>query len=155
MSVDDLLVAARARYTRLSASEAWAALGAGALFVDVRPIHQRERDGEVPGAVVVGRNVLEWRLDPAGDWRMPEAAGVDQRVILLCNEGCSTQLAAVSLLDLGLVAVTDVIGGFQAWLEAGLPTVPAGSGTDRTAPESVNGAGATPVARYPHGAPGG
>ena len=136
-ALDAMLAGAQARYVRLSPARAWAALQAGALLVDTRPADQRRRDGEVPGAVVVGRNVLEWRLDPDGAWRMPEATGPDQQVVLLCDEGCSTQLAVVSLLDLGLVGATDVIGGMQAWLADGLPTAPPGTCVDRTEPQAV------------------
>jgi len=136
-ALDAVLAGAQARYERLSPARAWAALQARALLVDTRPADQRRRDGEVPGAVVVGRNVLEWRLDPDGAWRMPEATGPDQQVVLLCDEGCSTQLAVVSLLDLGLLRATDVVGGMQAWLADGLPTAPPGTCVDRTAPPAV------------------
>jgi rhodanese-related sulfurtransferase len=135
--LDALLAAAAARLERLEPAQAWDALAGGALLVDVRPIEQRQRDGEVPGAIVVGRNVLEWRLDPAGPWRIPELDDADRLVVLLCDEGCSTQLAAVSLQDIGVRRATDVIGGVQAWLAAGLPTVPAGTCVDRTAPPPV------------------
>ena len=135
-ALDAVLAGAQARYERLSPARAWAAMQAGALLVDTRPADQRRRDGEVPGAVVVGRNVLEWRLDPDGAWRMPEATGRHQQVVLLCDEGCSTQLAVVSLLDLGLVGATDVIGGMQAWLADGLPTAPPGTCVDRTEPQA-------------------
>lgn len=134
MSVEELLAQARDRFHRLTPEQAWDALAAGALVVDIRPGFQREHDGEVPGAVVVGRNVLEWRLEPGGVWRMPEAPEGDALVVLLCDQGCATQLAAASLLDLGCRNVSDVIGGFQAWLEAGLPTAPAGTCPDRTLP---------------------
>lgn len=92
-----------------------AVLAAGALLVDTRPTEQRMADGEIPGAAVIDRNVLEWRLDPAGDHRIPEAS-YDRRIILFCNEGYSSSLAAVTLRELGLDA-TDLIGGYQAWLE--------------------------------------
>jgi rhodanese-related sulfurtransferase len=137
-ALDAALAGARARYERLTPARALAALQGGALLVDIRPIDQRQRDGEVPGAVVVARNVLEWRLDPVGAWRMPEATGPEQQVVLLCDEGCSTQLAVVSLLDLGLVRATDVVGGMQAWLAAGLPTAPLGTCTDRTLPPRLD-----------------
>ena len=137
-ALDAVLAGAQARYERLSPARAWAALRAGALLVDTRPADQRRRDGEVPGAVVVGRNVLEWRLDPDGAWRMPEATGPDQQVVLLCDEGCSTQLAVVSLLELGLGRATDVVGGMQAWLADGLPTAPPGTCVDRTPAQPVD-----------------
>jgi rhodanese-related sulfurtransferase len=134
MSLARRLAEAEARYERLSPEDAWQALQDGALLVDIRPTDQRANAGEVAGAIVVGRNVLEWRLDPAGEHRMRELRGADQRVVLLCAEGCSTILAVASLLDLGLSRATDVIGGFAAWQAAGLPVVPAGTCVDRTPP---------------------
>jgi rhodanese-related sulfurtransferase len=97
-------------------------MAGGALLVDTRPVAQREADGEVPGALVVERNVLEWRLDPASAARLPEATGHDVEVIVLCNEGYASSLAADSLRTLGLHRATDVVGGYQAWAAAGLPT---------------------------------
>jgi rhodanese-related sulfurtransferase len=134
VALDNVLAAAEARYERLNPAEAWAALQAGALLVDTRPSEQRGRDGEVPGAVVIGRNVLEWRLDPTSPSPMPGAPGPHHLTVLLCDEGCSTVLAVASLLDLGFTRATDVIGGMQAWLAAGLPTVPAGTCADETRP---------------------
>ncbi|HKW60776.1 MAG TPA: rhodanese-like domain-containing protein [Candidatus Dormibacteraeota bacterium] len=93
----------------------------GALLVDTRSAEQRARGGEIPGACVVERTVLEWRLDPTSSTRLPEAASHDLRVIVICEEGFSSSLAAASLQDLGLVNATDVIGGFRAWEAAGLP----------------------------------
>lgn len=93
----------------------------GALLIDIRPGEQRARDGAIPGAVVIDRTVLEWRLDPESSSRIPEATDHDRRVIVVCTEGFSSSLAAASLQDLGLVNATDVIGGFQAWKAAGLP----------------------------------
>jgi len=101
--------------------EAAAEKAAGAVLVDVRPMEQRQRDGRIPGAVVVDRTVLEWRLDPTSADRIPEATDDQVRVIVICNEGFSSSLAAASLKDIGLVHATDVIGGFQAWKAAGLP----------------------------------
>jgi rhodanese-related sulfurtransferase len=98
-----------------------ARLAAGALLVDTRPLEQRERDGEVPGAVVVDRNVLEWRLDPASPWRLPQVTGHDLEVIVLCNQGYSSSLVADTLRTLGLHRAVDVIGGFEAWAAQGLP----------------------------------
>jgi len=86
----------------------------GALIVDIRPSEQRERDGEVPGAVVVDRNVLEWRLDPTSPHRIPEATGTDREVVVVCNEGYASSLAAASLQRLGLRRATDLDGGIQA-----------------------------------------
>jgi rhodanese-related sulfurtransferase len=120
-SVDELLEAARARLQRVTAQEAAAAVGRGALLVDTRPIQQRRAEGEIPGAKLIERNVLEWRLDPAGEARIEEAVGYDVEVIVVCSEGYSSSLAAASLQDLGLRRATDLIGGFQAWRAAGLP----------------------------------
>jgi rhodanese-related sulfurtransferase len=102
--------------------EAAVRIAAGALLVDIRPAAQRRREGEVPGALVVERNVLEWRLDPASGARLPEATGYDVDVIVLCSEGYTSSLAADSLRSLGLHRATDVVGGFAAWAAAGLPT---------------------------------
>ena len=88
----------------------------GALVVDIRPVEQRSRDGELDGAIVIDRNVLEWRLDPASEHRIPEITGYGQRVIVMCNEGYQSSLAAATLQDLGLSRATDLIGGFQALL---------------------------------------
>ena len=93
----------------------------GALLVDIRPQAQRAAEGEVPGALIIERNVLEWRLDPASDARLPEAGSYDLRVIVMCSAGYTSSLAAASLQDLGLSAATDLVGGFQAWARAGLP----------------------------------
>jgi rhodanese-related sulfurtransferase len=89
--------------------------------VDTRSEAQRRRDGLIPGALIVDRNVLEWRLDPASPWRVPELRDHAQRVIVVCNEGYSSSLAAAALQELGLVNATDLAGGFQAWAAAGLP----------------------------------
>ena len=121
-SIDQVLEEARGRLRRLEPAEAAARMADGALLVDTRPVAQREADGEVPGALVVERNVLEWRLDPASDARLPEATGHDVEVIVLCNEGYASSLAADSLRALGLHRATDVVGGYQAWAAAGLPT---------------------------------
>jgi rhodanese-related sulfurtransferase len=88
---------------------------AGALVVDTRPVEQRRRDGELPGALVVDRNVLEWRLDPTSPHRLPVAADPDRRIVIVCNEGYSSSLAAHTLQRLGLRNATDLRGGFQAW----------------------------------------
>jgi rhodanese-related sulfurtransferase len=120
-SVDDLLAAARARLHRLDATEAAEAAARGALLVDTRPLQQRRDEGEIPGALLIERNHLEWRLDPASDARIPEATGYDVEVIVVCSEGYSSSLAAASLQDLGLLRATDLDGGFHAWRDAGLP----------------------------------
>jgi rhodanese-related sulfurtransferase len=120
-SVDELLDAARASLQRVGPAEALAAVADGALLVDTRPSELRARDGIVPGAIVIDRNVLEWRLDPAGSNHIPEITSHDQQVILFCDEGYASSLAAKSLQDLGLRNATDLIGGIQAWIAAGLP----------------------------------
>jgi rhodanese-related sulfurtransferase len=121
-TVDDLLAEARARIERASPREAAARIAAGAHLVDIRPAAQRAREGEVPGSLIVERNVLEWRFDPASDARLPEATGYDVDVIVLCSEGYTSSLAADALRSLGLHRATDVVGGFLAWAAAGLPT---------------------------------
>lgn len=122
-TVDELLALVRGRIERVEPVEAWLRLSGGALLVDTRPVEQRERDGEVPGAVVVDRNVLEWRLDPASPDRLPVVTGYDLEVVVLCNEGYSSSLVADTLRTLGLTRTSDVIGGFVAWAAAGLPVV--------------------------------
>ncbi|MEX3107350.1 MULTISPECIES: rhodanese-like domain-containing protein [unclassified Streptomyces] len=120
--MDALLEQTRATYARVEAREAYEATRAGdALLVDIRYAALRERDGLIPGALVVERNELEWRLDPQGSHRAPEATGHDLRVVVICNEGYASSLAAASLHRLGLHRATDLVGGFQAWRAAGLP----------------------------------
>ncbi len=121
MTVDELLARARAALTRLTPHEAAAVRDAGGLLVDIRYAALRDRDGLIPGALVVERNELEWRLDPASAHRAPEASGHDLPVVVICNEGYASSLAAVSLRQLGLRHATDLAGGFQAWRDAGLP----------------------------------
>jgi rhodanese-related sulfurtransferase len=121
-SIDDLLAEARARLDRVTPQEAAARWAAGAVLVDIRPAAQRAVEGEVPGALLVERNVLEWRFDPASDARLPEATGYDVDVIVLCQEGYTSSLAADALRSLGLHRATDVVGGFRDWLAAGLPS---------------------------------
>jgi rhodanese-related sulfurtransferase len=113
-TIDDLLAAARRNLDRVAPENMEAEQASGALVVDIRPVEQRTRDGEFPGAVVIDRNVLEWRLDPAGDYRIPET-GYDKRIIVVCNEGYASSLAAVMLRNLGIERATDLDGGFQAW----------------------------------------
>lgn len=122
-TIDELLAAARAEIERLTPAETLAAMREGAALVDVRPSEQRRRDGLVPGAWVVDRNVLEWRLDPASEHRTPALARRDQRLILICDEGYQSSLAAATLRRFGL-AVADVIGGVQLWRAEGLPLDP-------------------------------
>ena len=114
-SIDELLAAARARLDRVEPSDLDGERAAGALVVDIRPLEQRERDGLLPGAIVIDRNVLEWRLDPSCAHRIPLATSHDLRIVIVCNEGYSSSLAAANLRDLGLHRATDLVGGFQAW----------------------------------------
>ncbi len=120
-TVDDLLAAARARLDRPDPRRAAAMVADGAILVDTRPGWQREQEGEIPGALVIERNHLEWRLDPASDARIPQAVDHDVTWILFCSESYSSSLAAASLQDLGLHRATDLDGGFHAWKAAGLP----------------------------------
>ena len=115
-TVDDLLEAARARIDRVTPQAAVEAIGYGALLVDTRPLQQRQQEGEIPGALLIERNVLEWRLDPTSPWRLPEVTNHDQQVVVLCDEGYASSLAAASLQSLGLHRATDLDGGYQAWL---------------------------------------
>ncbi|MEV0847078.1 rhodanese-like domain-containing protein [Streptomyces sp. NPDC049954] len=119
--IDELLDRVRAGLDRLTPQQACAAADEGALLVDIRYAALRDRDGLIPGALVVERNELEWRLDPRGSHRAPQATGHELRVVVICNEGYASSLAAESLHRLGLRRATDLIGGFQAWRAAGLP----------------------------------
>ena len=131
-TINELLELARARYQRVDAPTAFAAMESGALLIDTRTDGQRQRDGEIPGALVIDRTVLEWRVDPASGASHPAIAGLDMPMVLLCNQGFSSSLAVASLLDLGATDVTDVIGGFEAWKAAGLPvTAPSPGGSKR------------------------
>ena len=120
-SLQDLLDAARTGPPRLTPAQALEAVRAGALLVDTRTDEQRARQGDLPGAVVVDRTVLEWRLDPDSPWRIPEATGRDVQVVVVCRQGYSSSIAAASLRALGLHRATDLAGGVEAWLAAGLP----------------------------------
>jgi rhodanese-related sulfurtransferase len=119
-TIDDVLAQARSRLRRLTPHEARDAVVAGAVLVDIRPERQRAAEGEIPGALVIERNVLEWRFDPASQARLP-LAHYDLHVIVLCSEGYTSSLAAASLQDLGVHRATDLDGGFLAWRAAGLP----------------------------------
>lgn len=119
-SIDEILQAARQRLQRLDPVAARDAMRDGAILVDTRPQALRQAQGSVPGALVVERNVLEWRFDPRSDARLPEATGYDVHLIIMCSEGYASSLAAASLQDLGLHNATDLIGGFLAWANAGL-----------------------------------
>lgn len=115
-----ILEAARARLHRLPAVDVPAALRRGAVLVDIRPQAQRAREGEVPEALVIERNVLEWRCDPTSDARLPAAVDDDVEWVILCSEGYTSSLAAAALIDLGLHRATDVVGGYHALVAAGV-----------------------------------
>ena len=119
--IDQILDEARARLERLAPEEAHRVVADGGVLVDIRPAAQRAEQGEVPDALVIERNVLEWRLDPRSDARLP-LASYDLPVVVICAEGYTSSLAAAALQDLGVHRATDVEGGFQAWEKAGLPT---------------------------------
>ena len=119
-TAEDLLAEARTKITRLSPADARGAHERGDLLIDIRPEEQRRRDGHIPGAVIIQRNVLEWRLDPQCPQRDPGLARTDRRVILICDEGYQSSLAAATIRRFGLDAC-DVTGGAQAWIAAGLP----------------------------------
>ncbi len=125
-TVDDRLAEARNGLVRLDPAAARVAQLDGALLVDIRPAAQRAAEGMVPRALVIERNVLEWRLDPVGDARIAEAPGFDDLVVVICQEGYASSFAAASLRGIGLVRATDLAGGFRAWREAGLPVQPGG-----------------------------
>ena len=125
ISIEQMLSAARARLRRLSPDEAYEAMAkAGAILVDIRPERQRAIEGRIPGSLIVERNVLEWRFDPASSARLPVVTDHNLQVIIFCSEGYTSSLAAAALQDLGLWRASDVVGGYHAWRETGLPTVP-------------------------------
>jgi len=125
-SLDRLLIRARARLARLGPRRAYAAVRRGAYLVDIRPEFQRRADGEIPGAIVIERNHLEWRLHPASRDRIPEASDYDVHWIVICREGYASSLAAATLRSIGVTHATDVVGGFQAWRKAKLPVAAPG-----------------------------
>jgi rhodanese-related sulfurtransferase len=133
-SIAQILASARARLARVTPDQAYAECAAGATLIDIRPAAQRSASGEIPGSVIIERNHLEWRLDPESDARLPWATGYDLRPIVICAEGYTSSLAAAALQDLGLARATDVVGGYQAWQDAGLPTAAAAERTVVIAP---------------------
>jgi rhodanese-related sulfurtransferase len=133
--VDDLLAAARGRIERADPETAWAASrSGGALIVDIRSDDDRRRDGIVPGSLHVPRTVLEWRADPESAWASPHVGDRSRRLLILCDHGFSSSLAAATLVDLGFARAGDVVGGFQAWRAAGLPVAQAPSRDDGRLP---------------------
>ncbi len=124
-TIDELLAQARERLVRLRPHEAQDAISGGALLIDIRSESQRAADGIVPHAVWFARNVLEWRCDPSSEAYDDRVGGLERRVIVMCDAGYQSSLAAATLQQLGFASATDIVGGFQAWRTAGLPVVPA------------------------------
>jgi rhodanese-related sulfurtransferase/mannose-6-phosphate isomerase-like protein (cupin superfamily) len=132
LTIEQMLLKARGRFHRLSPEEVYeATVNSGAVLVDIRPEDQRAIEGRIPGALVVERNVLEWRFDPASGARLPVASDHDVKVIIFCSEGYTSSLAAAALQDLGLWRATDMVGGFHAWLAAALPVEPPKGSIDK------------------------
>ena len=136
-TLERLLAAAADRIERRSARDAYAAVQAGALLIDIRSSEDRERDGIVPGSLHIPRTVLEWRVAPDSEWRNPYVGGLDREIILICDHGDSTVFATATLLDLGFTRASDVIGGFLAWQAAGLPV--AAAPTERRSGDELAG----------------
>jgi rhodanese-related sulfurtransferase len=121
-TINDLLEAARGRLDRVQPAPAIDAVREGGLLIDIRSESDRERDGVIPGALFFPRNMLEWRLDPASGHNAPELRdALHRHIILVCDEGCQSSLAAATMRGLGFARATDLDGGFQAWRAAGLP----------------------------------
>jgi rhodanese-related sulfurtransferase len=133
-TLSELLAEARRRIERHEPQEALAATGEGALLVDIRSELARERDGVISGSLHVPRTVLEWRLDPESPWRNPLACDLERRVILVCDHGYSSSLAAATLADLGFARAGDIVGGFLAWRDAGLPVAGASPRSENELP---------------------
>jgi rhodanese-related sulfurtransferase len=130
LTIDGLLAQARAKIERLDPLDAYEAVGAGAQLIDIRCESARHADGIVPGSFHIPRTVLEWRLDPDSPWRNPHIGGLTTRLLILCDHGYSSSLAAANLSEIGFAHAADVIGGYAAWKEAGLPIVAAPEPTD-------------------------
>jgi rhodanese-related sulfurtransferase len=137
-TVDDLLARARSGLHRLEPALAFRAVRSGAILIDTRPEWQRRAAGEIPDAIVIERNHLEWRCDPSCPGRVREAASHEVAWIICCDEGYSSSLAAASLQALGLRRATDLIGGFQAWRAAGLPVATPGQPSRPRLPRSCD-----------------
>jgi rhodanese-related sulfurtransferase len=123
-TIDEVLAEARTRIRRYDPKQTRDAVDRGAVLIDIRPVWQRAKFGEFPGALVIERNHLEWRLDPASETKIAQAVDHDVEVVIACQEGYTSSLAAAALVDLGLHKCADLDGGFVAWQAAGLPTVP-------------------------------
>ena len=119
-----MLAQARLGLRRVGPHQAKQIADGGGLLIDIRPAAQRAEFGGIPGARIVERNNLEWRLDPGGSHRIPEAEDPDRPVVIICQEGYASSLAAASVIGVGRTSVTDLDGGFVAWKRAGLPTTP-------------------------------
>jgi rhodanese-related sulfurtransferase len=128
--IDVVLRSARRRFRRLRAAEVPDAIKRGAVLVDIRPQAQRLSEGELPAALVIERNVLEWRCDPTSDAKLPEAVGDDVEWVIVCSEGYTSSLAAAALLDIGLLRATDVVGGYHALAGAGVLSQLGGASVD-------------------------
>jgi rhodanese-related sulfurtransferase len=115
-TADELVAQARQRISQIGPAELESLAAAGGLIVDIRPVAQRAEEGELPGALIIERNVLEWRLDPSGDHRIPQVKGYEQPVVIVCSEGYASSLAADAVRALGYTHAADLIGGYQAWL---------------------------------------
>jgi rhodanese-related sulfurtransferase len=139
VTIDELLASARRGLARLDPAAALDAQWSGATLIDIRTDSQIARDGTIPGALVIARNVLEWRLDPASQHRHPSAPRLEDQVILLCDEGYQSSLAAAMLRHLGFARATDVDGGFQAWRAAALPVEQPGSPAQPHSPAAGRG----------------
>jgi rhodanese-related sulfurtransferase len=122
-TVDDLLGAARSSLQRVTPADAYERAQRGALLIDLRILEQRQANGVIPDSVVISLNHLEWRLDPSSASRLPQVTDHEIDIVLLCDEGYCSSLAAARLHELGLHRATDVIGGFQAWRADGLPVI--------------------------------
>jgi rhodanese-related sulfurtransferase len=136
-AISRLLEEVRAGLRRVTAQEAAEVAARGGLLVDMRPSEQRRRHGAIPGAIVVERNVLEWRLDPTSPHRLPDVGGSDTEVVVICQEGYASSLAAASLRSLGLHRATDLDGGFVAWAAAGRPVEAGAAGPPDQSPHEV------------------
>jgi rhodanese-related sulfurtransferase len=138
-NLDQLLDDAARRIERLEPAAALAAVERGATLVDIRSDSDRGRDGIVPGSLHIPRTVLEWRVDPDSAWHNPHVGGLEEQILLLCDHGCSSILAAATLVELGFTRAGDVVGGFAGWRAAGLPIAPAPIGEPR--PDELPGLG--------------